>query len=83
MKSLRRRGLPSEPDAASPAAAAAPAPDGRTRARHDIVCYRCSSTDTMEPFSRRSEIWLVSRLLPFVRRRYCRSCGRHFLSLRG
>jgi hypothetical protein len=47
------------------------------------VCYHCSSSDTMEPFSRPAGIFLVTRILPSVRWRYCRACTRHFLSLRG
>jgi hypothetical protein len=45
------------------------------------ICYFCSSTDTMEPFHRPAEIFLLTRLLPSLRWRYCRSCTRHFLTL--
>lgn len=45
------------------------------------MCYYCSSIDTMEPFVRSDRVFLLSRLLPRVRARYCRNCTRHFLFL--
>jgi hypothetical protein len=44
------------------------------------VCPFCFSGDTMEPFRRSSRVALLSRILPRLRWRYCRSCTRHFLS---
>jgi hypothetical protein len=46
------------------------------------ICYFCSSLDTMEPFERESEVFLLSRLLRNLRWRYCRTCTRHFLTVR-
>jgi hypothetical protein len=51
----------------------------RTR-REPAVCYHCASNDTMEPFSRPERIFLLSRICPILRRRYCRACTRHFLA---
>lgn len=45
------------------------------------MCYYCSSTDTMEPFSRSEHVFLLSTVFPRLRARYCRNCTRHFLSL--
>lgn len=46
------------------------------------MCYFCSSLDTMEPFRRPAEVFILSRLLPFLRWRYCRTCASHFLTIR-
>jgi len=43
------------------------------------MCYFCSSTDTMEPFTRSDHVFLFSTLFPRLRLRYCRFCPRHFL----
>lgn len=51
----------------------------RTSRRDVPVCYHCASIDTMEPFHRSATIPLLSRVLPGLRRRYCRNCARHFL----
>lgn len=45
------------------------------------MCYYCSSTDTMEPYTRTAHIPFVSRVFPRIRLRYCRICTRHFLIL--
>ena len=52
----------------------------RVRERQVAVCYHCASNDTMEPFSRPSHVFILSRLIPGLRRRYCRTCTRHFLA---
>jgi len=54
----------------------APARSGKHR--HVPVCYHCASADTMEPFQRSSMVPVLSRVLPGLRRRYCRNCARHF-----
>jgi hypothetical protein len=46
------------------------------------MCYFCSSLDTMEPFQRGQRVALLSRILPNLRWRYCRTCTRHFLTFR-
>jgi len=43
------------------------------------MCYFCSSTDTMEPFTRSDHLFLLSSIFPRLRLRYCRFCTRHFL----
>lgn len=48
--------------------------------RENAVCYHCASSDTMEPFARPERIFLLSRILPHLRRRYCRACTRHFIA---
>lgn len=50
--------------------------------RRAPTCYFCSSTDTMEPFRKPARVFLLTAVLPRVRWRLCRHCGRHFLSLR-
>lgn len=45
------------------------------------VCYHCASRDTMEPFTRPERIFVISSIFPAVRRRYCRACTRHFLTV--
>jgi hypothetical protein len=45
------------------------------------VCYHCASSDTMEPFARPERIFLLSRIMPRLRRRYCRACTRHFIAI--
>jgi len=87
MLPLRRRSsqplppvFPVEPPD-GPAAAAR-----RKKPRHDddgAICYHCDSADTMPPFARPARVFLLSRIVPVLRRRYCRSCTRHFLTLRG
>lgn len=54
---------------------------GRTgRSNRNVpICPYCFSEDTMEPFRKPSRVMLLSRILPRLRRRYCRSCTRHFL----
>jgi hypothetical protein len=47
------------------------------------ICYFCSSLDTMTPFHRDERVWLLSGLIPRLRWRYCRTCTRHFLTVRG
>lgn len=46
------------------------------------MCYFCSSLDTMEPFHRPPEVFLLSRVVPRLRWRYCRTCTHHFLTVR-
>ena len=46
------------------------------------MCYFCSSVDTMEPFQRSERVAVLSRLIPRLRWRYCRTCARHFLTIR-
>jgi hypothetical protein len=46
------------------------------------MCWFCSSLDTMQPFLRDEHVTLFSRLVPRLRWRYCRTCSRHFLTLR-
>jgi hypothetical protein len=54
----------------------APATNGRP-ARPCPFCY---STDTMEPFRRSPRVTVLSRIMPRLRWRYCRSCTHHFLT---
>lgn len=42
------------------------------------MCYFCSSTDTMEPFTRSDHVFLLSSIFPRLRLRYCRFCTHHF-----
>jgi len=53
----------------------------RRNGRHSPVCPFCFSADTMEPFRRSPHVTLLSRIIPRLRWRYCRSCTRHFLSM--
>lgn len=46
------------------------------------ACPFCRSGDTDRPYRRSEQIFLLSMLLPFLRRRYCRSCARHFWVIR-
>jgi hypothetical protein len=46
------------------------------------MCYFCSSQDTMEPFRRPAHVFLLSHLYRPLRWRYCRTCTRHFLTIR-
>lgn len=43
-------------------------------------CFFCRSTDTMVPFRKRENIFLITTLVPGIRRRYCRQCARHFIT---
>jgi len=44
-------------------------------------CWFCSSDDTMVPFARRPEVFLLTRIFPRLRWHYCRACTRHFITL--
>jgi hypothetical protein len=46
------------------------------------MCWFCSSLDTMKPSHRAERVPVLSRLFPNLRWRYCRTCSRHFLTLR-
>lgn len=80
-------GMPAAPSPDPPAQVdgmyAAPSdrnPNGTRSARRERVCPYCYSADTMEPFRRSPHVTVISRILPRLRWRYCRSCTRHFLS---
>jgi hypothetical protein len=67
-------------DASDMAARVKTGPDPASSHRPPM-CYYCSSTDTMEPFRRPERVFLVTRLFPRIRARYCRHCTRHFLCI--
>lgn len=66
--------------ASQPAQAQARARRAPEPRREHAVCYHCSSRDTMEPFARPERIFVLSRIIPRLRRRYCRACTRHFIA---
>lgn len=44
-------------------------------------CPFCRSHDTDFPYFRPDRIGLLSVLIPRLRRRFCRNCGRHFFAV--